>query len=561
MIERTLGGLGIRVVAAAFLAAAAGCGGSDPCPGCDACPEAACDACPTLDTPSDVAGEASPDVPADVAGDPAPEAADVPSDPAAEVDVGPSPPTYWSAEATHTVDDLVFVTYQGKKVFGLGIHPSYRGAWDGVTGPNGCACDDVTGTCTGTTNDGVESTHLAAGAGANFVYTWGYEDDPEYLHVDPPFLGIWHGQYGTIDAAAGPGHEAIPIIACEYGETDLDGFDRDKAGQMKADFEDFQARRGRWSKEAMPNLPPYEEMPWFCWHPTFRMSGGGDGYSELFTDEQVELYARTTNMMIGDTYTYVCNRYEGIEAVIMGQKGPKGECYDDWLARDDPDHRSYFEASWKLAHSLRTHANPDAVVWMWMQGHAFDDDIGGGVCRDGQSGLWANGPFPTLRYLRKEILSTIVAGGTGFIYFGYGYNRQATAEKLRGLVRALASTEVYGPALLSPRLDVGQDLQFAGEGGRAHLMAKWDAESRTAFLLGANPGAWMTPFEVTFPWTVAKVEMLDWFTPGWIEDPAVHGVEVADRTVRWTAPQDDGFILRVTPLFAGEPAGEVAEEP
>jgi hypothetical protein len=343
-------------------------------------------------------------------------------------------------------------------------------------------------------------------------------------------------------------------MACEYGESDLDGFDAAKVQQMKDDFAAFKARTGRWSKEAMPNLPSYEQMPWFCWHPTFRMRGGGDGYSELFTEEQVDAFAKTTNMLIGDAYTYVCNRYEGIEAVIMGQKGPKGECYDDWLARDDPEHRDYFDAAWGLAHSLRTHATPDAVVWMWMQGHAFDDDIGGSVCWNGDSGLWAMGPFPTLRYLRKEIMSTVVAGGTGFIYFGYGYGRDATAAKSRSLIRALAWEEVYGPALLSPRLDLGTDLAFSGEGGRAHLMAKWDAESRTAFLLGANPGAKVTPFEVTFPWTVAKVELLDWFTPAWIEDPAVHGVEVDDRTVRWIAPQDEGFILRVTPLFA--PGGE-----
>ena len=513
------------------------CGESTDCTSC----QDACASCDATCVPGDVPVDAVADVPADGV-------LDTPAD------NGPPAPTYWSAEATKPIDDLVFVKVKGQKVFGLGIHPQRGGAWDGMTGPNGCSYNDAAKHWTGTTNDGIESTHAAAEAGVNFAYTWGYDQDPEYLKVDPPFLGIWHPQYGTNEQLYGPGTEALPIMACEYGETDMDGFKTANADKMKADFEAFKARSGRWSPEFLPNLPSFADMPWFCWHPTFRMRGGGDGSSEVFTDEQVEVYAKTTNMVIGDAYSYVCNRWEGIEAVIQGQIGPKGECYDDWLARDDAEHRDYFEAGWTLAHSLRKHTNPDAVVWMWMQGHAFDDDIGGGTCWNGSSGLWASGPFPTLRYLRKEIMSTAAAGGTGFIYFGYGYNRQPTAEKLRGLVRALAWEEVYGPALLSPRLDVDQDLAFTGEGGRAHLMTKWDAESRTAYILGANPGAQVTPFEVTFPWSVASVDLLDWWTPSWIVDPALHGVEIADRTVRWTAPQDDGFILRVTPMFADGPA-------
>lgn len=530
-----------------WVAASCGGDGGGGCPATDLS-AAVCDVvCPACELPADPGSapddsEVVPDAPViDLAVDAEP---DVPSE-----DPGPVAPTWWTAEATRVIDDLRFIEHQGRRIFGLGVHPSKNGAWDGVSGPNECRLDEDSGLWLGLTNDGTASLHGAAGAGANFVYTWGYQRDPEYLKVDPPFLGIWHPQYGEMDAAFGPGTEAIPIAACEYGEIDLDGYNPAKVAQVTADFEDFKARRGRWSPEALPNLPSYEEMPWFCWHPTFRMKGGGTVTDEVFTDAQADLYAKATNFMIGDTYTYVCNRWEGVEAILMGQDGPMDECYDDWLARDDPKHRSYFDAAWSLAHSLRARANPDAVVWMWMQGHGFDDDIGNGICRKGTSDLWAKGPFPTLRYLRKEMMSTIVAGGTGLVFFGYGYNRAPEAAKVRSLIRALAWEEVHGPALLSPRLDVGQDLTFTGEGGRAHLMVKWDASSRQAFILGANPGAHMTPFEVTFPWTVAHVELLDWWTPSWLEEPEVTAIEIVDRTVRWVAPQDDGFVMRVTPAF------------
>lgn len=233
--------------------------------------------------------------------------------------------------------------------------------------------------------------------------------------------------------------------------------------------------------------------------------------------------------------------------MLFGQIGPENECYEDWLARDDPAHRGYFSAAWDLARSLRQKANPDSVVWMWIQGHAFDDDIGQQVCWEGYSSHWAKGPFPTQRYLRKEILSSVVAGATGFILFGYGYGKPTVAELARIPIRALAMPEVYGPALLSPRLDLGVDLSHVGEGGRAHLMAKWDAATQRAFLIGANPGALPTEVEIEFPWTVAKIEVLDWFTPQFVD---ATDVVVADRVVRFTAPVDDGFIYRVTPLFA-----------
>jgi hypothetical protein len=279
------------------------------------------------------------------------------------------------------------------------------------------------------------------------------------------------------------------------------------------------------------------------------MIGGGSGFTDYLTDPMADAFAKTTNLLIGDTYTYACNPFEegSVDAILQGQKGAKGECYDDWLAWDDPDHRSMFSAAWDLAHSLRTRANPDAVVWMWMQGYAFDDGNGDGECWSGQpSTSWASGPFPTMRYLRKEILSAFAAGATGIILFGYGSCRDPEAEKLQSLLRALSHPEVLGPALLSPRLDLGVDTAFAGEGGRAHLLVKWDAATRAAFVLGANPGAKETAFTLAFPWTLAKVERLDWFVPGFVDAPEV---ALDDRALSWTAPADEGFILRVTPLF------------
>ncbi len=532
----------IATVLGAWVLAGCGTGSTSPCAG--------------TDVATDVAVEAVADVLAEAPSDPGLETpvevgVDVPVD-VPVADPGPVAPTYWSAAATKVVDDLQFLvvkdpaTGESKRLFGLGIHPSRDGAWDGVTGANGCQHVAGTETALGMTNDGIQSVHLAAAAGANLAYTWGYDNDCEYLHVDPPFFGIWHPEYGTLDATCGgPGHEAIPVAVCDHGEEDMDGWTAARVQALADDFAAFQARTGKYSKDSAPTLP--DDVKYYCWHPTFRMIGGGDGMTDYLTDEHATQFAQATNFLIGDDYTYVCNRYDMPEGILYGQVGPKGQCYDDWLAADDPAHRGYFSASWDLTRSLRTKAKPDAVVWMWQQGHAMDDDIGGSTCWNGSSDLWARGPFPTQRYLRKEILSTVAAGGTGFIYFGYGYSRAVTAEQARIPLRALSLPEVYGPVLLSPRLDVGTDTQFLGEGGRAHALAKWDEASRTAFLVGANPGARRTDVEVTFPWTVAKVEVLDWYTPQFVD---ATDVQVDDRTLRWTAPEDDGFLFRVTPLQA-----------
>jgi len=257
--------------------------------------------------------------------------------------------------------------------------------------------------------------------------------------------------------------------------------------------------------------------------------------------------ARTTNMMIPDTYTYAENHWEegSLEALVYQQKGPKGEGYDQWLERDDPDHRHLFSDGWALAHSVATHRLPGAVVWMWLQGFSYTDAIRQTECEGRKADSWAGGAFPTDAYLIKEITSFIAAGSTGIVVFGYPGLRWPEAERIHALLRALSSPEVYGPALLSPRLDLGQDLTNTGDGGRAHLLVKWDDAGRRAFVIGANPGAKATEVAVEFPWTLEKAEVLDWSRAAFDE---AGEVRLADKTLRYEIPKDSGFIVRVTPL-------------
>jgi uncharacterized protein YajQ (UPF0234 family) len=112
-------------------------------------------------------------------------------------------------------------------------------------------------------------------------------------------------------------------------------------------------------------------------------------------------------------------------------------------------------------------------------------------------------------------------------------------------------------------LDLGVDTQFLGEAGhdgkgRVHAIVKWHEATKTAYVIGANPGARATPFSLEFPWTIAKAELLDWGQPAPGEDKkdqvvapkfaASADVGVYDRTLFYTAPIDEGFILRITPL-------------
>ena len=121
--------------------------------------------------------------------------------------------------------------------------------------------------------------------------------------------------------------------------------------------------------------------------------------------------------------------------------------------------------------------------------------------------------------------------------------------------RGLSFPEVYEPALLSPRLYIGVNTTFMGEEGydgrgRAHLAVKWDEAGRQAFIIGANPGARATTVELEFPWSVAKVELLDWNVPRF---RPTERVEVRNRKLLWTFDRDEGMLMRVTPLAA--PAG------
>jgi len=464
--------------------------------------------------------------------------------------------TFWSPEATKVIDDLQFVKVEGKPFFALGLHVSTGSVYDGVTGPG--ECDKKAGK--GYLDINIDKTHEAAGHGANFAFLWGYDDETQVLlGVEPRFKGRFHHQYGKVFAAD---DDVVPILLNEHGEVDLDGFDPAKVVEMEAEFADFMARTGKYSTDNMPNLPPVEQVGHMAWHPTFRMIGEGDGKGEMLTAEQATALAKTMNMMIGDTYTYVENRFDwndpagAIMAAGTGQKGDIGEGYDDWLAADDPDHQSMFDSGFKLADSLRTKGNPEAVVWMWLQGYSFGDSIKKSECEGKPDDSWATGGFPPLTYLVKEACSMIAAGSTGFIFFGFSYIRKEQAEVIYTFLRAFSAEDVYEPVLLSPRLDVGVDTLFLGEEGydgkgRVHAIVKWHEASRTAFIVGANPGARETLAEFPFPWSIAKAELLDWETAAFEPSTALTST---DKVVSYTFPVDSGAIIRVLPLVEPEPA-------
>ena len=239
-------------------------------------------------------------------------------------------------------------------------------------------------------------------------------------------------------------------------------------------------------------------------------------------------------------------------AAGVGQKGDIGEGYDEWLATDDPDHRGNFDSGFRLANSLRQRGKPEAVVWMWIQGYAFGSGIKHSECREDADDSWATGGFPPLRYMVKEACGMIAAGATGFIFFGFPSIQVDEAEIINTFLRAFSSEEVYGPALLSPRLDLGVDTLFMGEEGydgegRVHAMVKWDEASKTAFIIGANPGARETLAEFPFPWTVAGAERLDWETATFVASDAI---TLDDKILRFTFPVDAGEIIRVRPYLA-----------
>lgn len=531
-----------------------GCGGDCDCPdGAGSCTEdVVADA--AADLPQDPGTELTEDVRPEIPGADAVEDTenDVPETLDTFEDTGSMEPVYWTAEATKTIEFDNFVTVDGKKFFGIGMHASPGRSYDGVTGPG--ECDRETGR--GYVDINIGKTHAGAAAGANFVYLWGYsERTTEMLDVNPRFHGIFHGNYGTLPA---PEDDVVPIIYNAFGESDMDGYSEERVAEMSNEFENFINRTGKYSIESMPNLPPVEQIGHMSWHPTFRMRGGGDGKGEVLPDWQVDEFAKTTNMMIGDAYAYVSNRWdtsdpdEALTAIITGQIGDIGEGYDHWLETDDEAHRSYFDSGFTLAESLVRHRNPDAVVWMWLQGYAFGTSIMEAECKGEYSDSWAAGTFPPLDYLIKETLSVIAAGATGIVFFGYPSTSGPEAEIMHTIFRGLSFPEVYEPALLSPRLDMGVNTTFMGEEGydgrgRAHLAVKWDEPGRRAFIIGANPGARETTVELEFPWSVAQVELLDWNVPRFRQ---TERVEIKNRKLVWTFRRDEGMLLRVTPLAA-----------
>ncbi len=471
-------------------------------------------------------------------------------------DVPPSAPTYWSAALTPTVDDLVFAEYQGQRLFGLGVHAGPGLIWDGVSGPG--ECDSSTGAGYLPPETNLEKTLAAHVAGANFYYSWGFDaEDEPHVAVEPPFFGKWHDGWNRDRPVE---DDIVPLFFDRFGEVDLGGYSESKAEEMEAEFADFMAREGGYAPEVRPNLPPLAELGRLSWHPTWRMEGGRafeDTASEALTDEQATRLALALNMMIGDHYTYYANRFdlndrfELVQALLIGQKGDKGEGYESWLDGDDADHRQLFEAAWRLARSLRTRGQPEALVWMWLQGYSFGSSIGKKECRGEHVDNWCTGDYPSYAYLRKEALSAIVAGATGLIFFGYKDALPEDSERILKLFRVLSHEEVYGPALLTPRLDLGFDTLYMGEEGhdgrgRAHVQVRWDEGSRRAFVLGANPGARETAVALPFPWSLAKAEIMNWETATFEESAEL---VIEDRTLHYTFPRDEAAILRVTPLF------------
>ncbi len=525
-------------LAALSAAAAVGCGGDkEECGPVEVTIGDDDESCPKPSTPS------CPDPGPATCPEPSSDAGSAPAD----VPPSPAPPTYWSAEATTTVDDVLFAEHAGERIFALGFDAKKGSIWDGATGKDECDKDAGVGYLFPL----FDTYARAAAAGANFAFIWGYPK-PDWEHYDDwldaisMFYGRWVGDMGTARPAD---KDVTPIIYNAWGESDFDNPDIEGTIERhNAEFEEWRTRTGRYSPEEMPNLPPFEELPWFAWHPTWRSSGGGDGKGELLTDEQARGMINTSNMVIGDNYSYVTNRHDSRLNPVTGQRGEPGEGYDDWLAVADDENSGKFKAAWRVVDAVERFAERPILRWMWIQGYSFGYSLGKSMCEKGGSDTWATGWFPTFSYLRKEVCSVIAGGGTGIVFFAYMSAHPRDGEKVETIFSALSHEEVYGPALLSPRLDLGdQDLRHLGEGGRIHAIAKWDEESRRAFLIGANPGPWETRAEVTFPWSLDKVEMLMWGSPRFVESPRL---SIDDRKLRVVAPMDEGFIIRVTPLFA-----------
>lgn len=476
---------------------------------------------------------------------------DVPEDPDIQPtqEIGEPEPTYWSAAATPIADDIAFAEHQGERVFAIGFDGKKGPIWDHVTTEG---CDRDTGV--GYADVVIEGYDRALEAGANFVFMWGYPS-PDWEHYEDwldrisMMYGKWHGNWSVNPPAE---RDVIPLFHNGWGESDFDNDHiEDTIAAHEAEMEEWETRTGRYSPENAPNLPPFEDMPWIAWHPTWRSRGGGDGTGEVLTDDQARRLINSANMAIGDNYTYVTNRFPSALGAFTGQKGEQGEGYDDWIAVADPEHESYYRGAWEVAWALERFAERPILRWMWIQGYSFGAGIAAEECRGETTDAWATGWFPSLPYLRKEVMSSLAAGATGIVFFGYQNAHPIDREKVETIFRALSAPEVYGPALLSPRLDIAskEALAASGEGGRVHALLKWDEETKRAFLLGANPGPWQTTAQWEFPWTLAKAEILMWGSQRFVESPRL---TIHDKTLELVAPMDEGFILRVTPLF--EPA-------
>ncbi len=228
-------------------------------------------------------------------------------------------PIYYSKDKIKMKNELVFLrakdrsTDEIKNFFAIGYDSHSYGPWDGVSGENQCY-KDSTGKAYGYYDNAEELNLLAAQCGANFVYVWSGEDR---LSTTPKLYGRWLEQYNSMNEIE---WKSIPII---YNGVDMVSNREKSISELREKFMKFKLRVGEYSLKSPPKLPSYEIMPWFAWHPTWRIKGTGTERGEMTTSEEADAFAQSTTMMIGDSYTYVENRFDEEFNPITGQRGKR----------------------------------------------------------------------------------------------------------------------------------------------------------------------------------------------------------------------------------------------
>ncbi len=122
---------------------------------------------------------------------------------------------------------------------------------------------------------------------------------------------------------------------------------------------------------------------------------------------------------------------------------------------------------------------------------------------------------------------------------------------MRSFFRALSNPEIYEGALISPEMDLGYDTKFIGEPGydgkgRAHIIVKWHAKTKTIYVVGSNPSARATTFSLEFPFTIDKAYLYNWDSLAFGE---TQEISIENKKITYTIARDDGVILKVIPLM------------